>query len=611
MQNKIPYFRKKVNADALYYRTMELLDLEYKQTFSCYHASAKRTFEMLCELGFSSVEKISFPADGKTAYQDKITPLGWEASIGKAAILEGKGFKKGEVIGDYQNHPFHLIKGSTATRKGGEVMQLFSFEDLLAGKDVKGGLILNPPNALFADFKTILDKGARGIIADYSVSPEEYPEGISWYNAYTEGSSWHTIAGHRDFIAFGVTPSMSRRLRESLAAGNVLLHVECDGRRFESTVDVVTATVPGKRKEEFWIFAHLYEPLSNDNSSGVSAAMETARLIMEEGTPEFTSRRIFGLEMYGFAAYASTRGKDLSGQVIGGINLDAIYLRKEWGISCNASSPTVPFFGNPLFEILAQDLAKIPGMPKAVYKRSFPLMYEDDTFLGDSTTRVPTLWPFRTGKRLWHNSLQVISYVEKEAFADGAAIHTAIVDAIVNPKEKHLERVLENALAALEDEKEFFLYSPKDQLQRRYEILRQDIASFARFFPEERIAPLLDALREKFILMQKELVSLPPPPSPTRENAAKWIPARMTVGLPYDLTLVPEKERRNLRLIYSPVAALLSAMDGETPMDKVISKVEFEIRRVFPEKELAGLMEQIEYLGKYGYISWKENPEIK
>ena len=59
------------------------------------------------------------------------------------------------------------------------------------------------------------------------------------------------------------------------------------------------------------------------------------------------------------------------------------------------------------------------------------------------------------------------------------------------------------------------------------------------------------------------------------------------------------------------MAALLAAMDGETPMDKVISKVEFEIRKVFPEKELAGLMEQIEYLGKYGYISWKENPEIK
>lgn len=39
-------------------------------------------------------EIITFPADGKTACQDKITPLGWEATTGKLTILSGFGFEQ-------------------------------------------------------------------------------------------------------------------------------------------------------------------------------------------------------------------------------------------------------------------------------------------------------------------------------------------------------------------------------------------------------------------------------------------------------------------------------------------------------------------------------------
>ena len=586
---------------------MDLVALEYKQTFSCYHASAKRAYELLGEYGFTQREKISFPADGVTSYQDKITPLGWEASIGRAAIIKGAGFASGETIADCKEHPFHLIKGSTSTKEGGEEIPLYSFEDLLAGKDVKGGLIINPPgNVLFTDLKKILDAGARGAVADYSIDPEEYPNGITWYNAFTERSNWHVIAGDRDFIAFGVSPAMGKRLRNALKEGEVLLKVESDGKRFESTVDVVTGLVPGKRKEEFWIFAHLYEPLSNDNSSGVVAAMETARLLMEKGTPEFSLRVIFGLEMYGFAAYASTRGENLSSQVIGGINFDAMYLRKEWGISCNGSSPTVPFYGNCLFEILTQEMAKMKDQPEAKYKRRFLLMYEDDTFLGDSTTGVPTLWPIRTGKRLWHNSLQVPSYVEKDAFAHGCAIHTALVDAIINPEEKYLQTALANALAALEEEKKFFLYDPKGQLKRRYEILSQDLGSFARSFPEEKVLPLLKVLEEKWKEMDKELAPGSPPSSPVREEAGKLIPSRLTVGLPYDLAKIPMEERTPIKCLYTPLAGILSAMDGKKNLAQVIESVEFETGTLIPEKDLERMFNDIKYIASYGYVKLQE-----
>lgn len=172
----------------------------------------------------------------------------------------------------------------------------------------------------------------------------------------------------------------------------------------ESTVDVVTAMVPGKRKEEFWIFAHLYEPLSNDNSSGVAAAIETARILMTEGKPEFSLRLVFGLEHYGFAAYASTHGKYLGDEVIGGCNYDAMYLRKEWSIRFRCAAPASPFYGNYLGKILADDLQNVPGAPVVSFHNAFDCMYDDDTFLTDPTVGIPTVWPIRTGKNFWHNS---------------------------------------------------------------------------------------------------------------------------------------------------------------------------------------------------------------
>lgn len=40
------------------------------------------------EAGLENVEKIPFPADGKTGYQDKISPLAWDATCGRLTITK-------------------------------------------------------------------------------------------------------------------------------------------------------------------------------------------------------------------------------------------------------------------------------------------------------------------------------------------------------------------------------------------------------------------------------------------------------------------------------------------------------------------------------------------
>ena len=182
----------------------------------------------------------------------------------------------------------HAHGGGGADFLSGECAQV------LAGCDPHDALVLTPldQDCRCRALPYLLDLGARGVISDFSFNQQDAPGGILWNTAFTEHDNWHVNADDRDFIAFSIPPATGTMLRKAVSCGEVKLLVESDARREESTFDLVTALIPGKRKEEFWIYAHLYEPLANDNSSGVASAIETARLIMQQGNMEFSLRLI-------------------------------------------------------------------------------------------------------------------------------------------------------------------------------------------------------------------------------------------------------------------------------------------------------------------------------
>lgn len=606
-------FRSAIDIRSMMQHTKELLELELGQTFDCYHASAARTLEILHEQGIPNAKIISFPADGKTAYQDKITPLGWNASEGKITILQASGIPEGFVAADYKIHPFQLIKGSSGTDAGGEKMRIVSEEQMTAGENVSDALVLLSPRlSPVADFmRRLLDLGARGFISDYAMNADEAPDGIQWCNAYTETGSWHITADDRPFIGFSVTPETGKLLRGAISRGEVIAHVECDAVRFETTVDLVTALIPGKRKEEFWIFAHLYEPLSNDNSSGVASAIETARLISADGTPEFSLRLLFGLEHYGFAAYASTRGDNLSDLVIGAIDYDAMYLKKSWGINFNSAGPATAFYGNYFFEEFANALNGKPDMPQMDFHESYATMYDDDSFLGDSTTGVPTIWPIRYGKNFWHNSKQTFDYVEPEAFIVGTAINCTIVDAIINPQPEYIKCALPLAKECLKREMNHVTGSAREHMQRRFDICIRDMKNFNRFVSESDIAPMIDELTAFYTGLTASL-SDEKPVSAARDLADKIIPTRLTTGFPFDMANVPFKQRRPLpdRVLYGPLSNILADMDGKKSLGELIRMAEHETRQLLNDEKIHEQIQAIFYLSKYGYISIQNNAII-
>ena len=588
--------------------TEELLKLEVGQTFSSYHASARRTFEILQEMGIPNAEKITYAANGRDSYQDKQTPIGWDATVGKVIIAEAIGMEAGTVVADYDQCPFALIKGSTSTPDGKMVrMRLITEEALLAGADPHNALVLvKAPMGPGAHFLPhILDMGAAGVINDFAMNADDAPDGTQWNNAFTEKCSWHVGADDRDFLAFAVTPEMGTKLRRALSRGSVTIDVQSDGKRFESTVDLVTAMVPGKRKEEFWIFAHLYEPLSNDNSSGIACAMEIAKYIMSKGTPEFSLRLIFGLELYGFAAYAVMRGGDcnMSSKVVGAIDCDAMYLRQPWYINFNCASPALPFYGNTFIPMIADTINARFDVPKVISRNSYPTMYDDDSFLGDSTTGVPTVWPIRDGKNFWHNSKQTMDYIEKEEFAKGTAISALFVDMVINPDETILADALSVSLKQLNDELFYCVGSEKEHMQRRYEIVRQNFKNFERAFPGIDLSEGLALIDEEFEECTAGLTD-EIPHSRWRDYAAQIIPSRLTVGFPCDQTKLPfEKRKRMANPLYTPMGAILSNMDGKRDLAELFRMVEHEIRRIMPETEIKRMLSQFLFYAQAGYVS--------
>lgn len=414
MESRYREIRGRIDEAELVRKTTELCHIEMGQTFRHYHQSIDHICRLMREAGIPNVEKLSFPADGITVYEDKRMPVAWDATIGKLTLCD----KEQTVAADYAKHPFHLVKGSCGVKPGGEVMRIITEQQFLAGEDPRDALVLLETstwprgNAL----TPILDQGGRGFITDFMLTDRlKNPEALQWVNACTEGKNWHVQSEDREFVAFSVTLSMGNKLRQLAARGGLKAKVECDGHRYKGELPAVTALIPGKRKEEVWLLAHTFEPLLDDDSAGVVAGIEIAKEILRAGTPEYSLRLIFAMELYGYAAFHA----NFKGKVIGAANIDSPPSAR--GDICQILLPirSIPFHGIRIARDMKETLGEAVGCKLA--KPSCG----DDMFLSDANTGIPTLWFHAAkpqGSRTWHSSIQTEEgYLDPALFADCTA----------------------------------------------------------------------------------------------------------------------------------------------------------------------------------------------
>ena len=616
-------FLQLVSPDELLRQVKELWEREKGQTFKDYHAAADYTFALMKQAGLKNLERIAFPANGQTAYQDKVSPLAWQASVGRLEIISSPVPFPEPVVADYHRHPFHLIKGSTATPPSGRYVRLVTQEQAFSGQDLNNCLVILEPDCRPIAPLTgkLLDLGAAGWVNTYVLDRYLTPDGIGWVNACTEGNHWHVRRDDRPFLGFSVSPRTGDLLRSAARQGTVLARAVCDGKRFSGKVDLLTGILPGQDARELWLLAHLYEPMPDDNAAGVIAAIAMVKSLttmLKQGLVKplrFTLRLVFGLEVYGFAAFAERQGGYLGEKTVGAMNLDGFPCQANLPVNIWLAPPAAPFCGNALME---QMVAQLPCLPlplvRPFLKKTGKGSYADDMFLNDATVKLRTIWPL-TEHRLHHNSCQTMSLFHAETYRQYLAFLGTYVTRLLTLDPDSAAALLRQAIHTAWEKIEK-LTSEKtccpEYLKWAITVELETLTDFLRLFPESRLESLLkdfSAETERILARYqawflRTKTTLPEPISPLRQQAATVIPARASRGFPFDLASVPKEERRLLPdcVIYGPLARILSHMDGRKNLARLFQIVEWETERTLPDKEVRSFLSAIDYLTRYGYL---------
>lgn len=597
---------------------LNLYRFERRQTFPAYQAAANYVYDLLKQEGFEA-EYLDFPADGVTTYQDKITPIGWDAENMRLTVLSDVPGLKDPIIADFASNPLSVAKHSVSTPPEGITTRLVTETQMKAGADVTGAFVLLERDTFpgKAPVKMLLDLGAVGWVSDFLEKPLETPQSVTWVNAATENNSWHVQAGDRDFIGFQITPETGLALRSACQKGEVMVHAFSDGRRYESTLPAVTGLLPGEDPREIWMCSHLYEPLIDDNNTGVIgsiAILKALRTLAQEGKIrlKYSVRVVLASEMYGFAAVAEKYGGDLSKVTIGGINTDGMFgstdKTRTIGFRTREAADHPGFAGNILMHMTnAHMRAKNPAYRFNVTDHN----YSDDCFMNDATVGLPTIWLAYWSEEGYHHD----SYQDETIFdVESCGMHVGFVGDWVRAMAAMTEEEVDDLLpAALEMARKNMaeavkqLVRPGTDCKARMEFIynreRCRIENLGLWGKPESIAAALAELTmpEQVEAPEDEEIS-----AQTWYNyTADFTFGRLTRGFPHDLVKAPHDRRESMpgSIINVRLADLLSRMDGEKSMKTLIDEIDWDRGSIMDEETVESYLHTCIMLAEYGYLS--------
>lgn len=636
MQTIIRNLENTINKKWLEKHIKELYTIERRQTFPAYQAAAKYVYDLLTKESFEA-EFVDVPADGKTVYQDKRMPIGWDVSNMKLTLVSEVAGIKNSVIADYTQNPLSAVKHSVSTPEGGIMVRLVTEEQMKCGEDVSGQLVLleNGTRPQGEIIEMLLDLGAIGWVADYCENPLDAPDTVSWTNAGTETVSWHVQADDRDFIAFNITPRVGHHLRKAVQNETVMVNVESDGRRYETTLPFVTGLLKGESDKEIWITAHLYEPLIDDNSNGVTGAVATLKALRhmsEKGDIKlkYSVRVIFASELYGFASAADYFGGDLSEKTIAGINYDGMPGSKEKGKYRSLSVYEAPEIkGNALNVLLHSvcDAYKNLHTESAFTINSSRCM--DDLALGDSTVGVPMTW-FIHGKyklSYHHNSILADDYLDIDLFFDSLIPAASWVCAAASLSGDTIRAILPDALKYAQEFLQErasdclrFSTDAKKRINYFYKREYERITDFKRWADIPEIYETAQKITVPELKNTFEKEEKNDRPFYDALNTKSWfdycdefIFTRLTCGLPTDMTKIKERRKQKMRgmFVYYPVAELLSGMDGKKTLKTIIEEYEWRSNRILPQELIRTCLYECINLAEHGYLRMEAKNTVR
>ena len=231
------------------------------------------------------------------------------------------------------------------------------------------------------------------------------------------------------------------------------------------------------------------------------------------------------------------------------------------------------------------------------------IQFTDDCFLGDSTTKVPTMWLMygeACGFETQHNSSVDMSYIEPKKFARSLSVIgfvTLASVARVIPIKDMLDNALYHAEKLLKKREAEGRGEGYMSFFRRGE--RAEILDFKKISD----SPLIDEYANKIDGTYVEFCDSEC--GEWQSRAKTIIPKRVEKGLPFDRVKAPKSERQLLpdRVIYGPFGLVLSAMDGKKSLEALVREAHWEQGERLTDEIFREHVCAVLFLAKYGYLS--------
>jgi Peptidase family M28 len=384
------------------------------------------------EMGLQQVEIGTPPADGVTRFGYWTMPLAWDVKQAKLEIVEPQVPADQRVLADYSKVPTSLGEWSGPTPPGGITAEVVEVKDWPAEKiarmDLRGKLALTDRNP--DGIKWALAKAhALGAINTGTENPG-LRDGRQWVNAWGD-NGWAFIKGSTPLICFSITPREGDLLRRLLAShGKVRVKAVADTRYYKGVYPYTTGVIPGTGPEEVLALGHTAEQGAEDNATGVAALMEamaTLNRLIASGKlprPRRTIRILAMPELYGSMPYIANHHERIK-RTIAALCLDTP--AGKYGMQ----GTEYTFLVNPEVASSYTD-AFILKVADEYFSSIHRLWHEHkymtgtDTYLGDPTIGVPTVWGYGgSGVQTHHNSEDTPDRVDSRSLRDISIVAAA------------------------------------------------------------------------------------------------------------------------------------------------------------------------------------------
>lgn len=177
---------EEVSVENAFLYAHEINKFERRYSYDNFRRSAAYCAGVLSDIGAADVEVIPYPADGVTSHMDCIMPMAWDVADARLEIV-APAHARPRVLADWREDPFTIGMWSPPTKPGGETAEVVLEEEMLAGADVRGRIVLNAithhPRTIK---KEVGRRGGIGVVSDWTEYYLDTPDGIYWNNEWSQ-----------------------------------------------------------------------------------------------------------------------------------------------------------------------------------------------------------------------------------------------------------------------------------------------------------------------------------------------------------------------------------------------------------------------------------------